>query len=159
MAQPINHTKLDWINAVQQSTPIYLTCWIPGINLHWSDFADLIQKYQDKTLQYFIKHVTYTEKRELFTKLGFSVEFMTLSALKAMRHGEDNFEQDFLDGKSNVFFFFFSDSNDNFIMILRYDDPQDPLVNHTVSPEERQHQDERASFAKSFLAKIRANRK
>lgn len=159
------YTKSDLISQIKQCRDGILGTNLPMLSKHFNEFAEDIGL--DHETFYHIKKyifgVDYATKRQVFESIGFTVLYMTTSAMKVSRFASDDkdktsIDQEFVDGKRNVFIFEVETGLDNLYFILEYAVDGDPLADHTIDREEVARAAERKAAAGNWMKSIRAKR-
>lgn len=159
------YTKADLINQIKTKTDGILGTNLPMLSKHFNEFAEDIGL--DHETFYHIKKyifgVDYATKRQVFESIGFTVLCMTTSAMKVSRFASDDkdktsINQEFVDGKRNVFIFEVETGLDNLYFVLEYAVDGDPLADHTIDREEVAREQERKAAGRKWMASIRAKR-
>jgi len=138
---------------------------LPMLSMHYIEFVQRagldVEKYP--TIQHYIKHASYDEKKNIFTPLGFHVLYLTLSAVKVshfargrakgQEHLTETLEEQFLNKQRNAFILCVEAGLDNLYFILEYNDPEHPLADETIDWDELRREKERQEKLRSIFFK------
>lgn len=161
------YTQDQLINQAKSAEAGIMGTHVPYVSVFYGDFIDTIGLDHDAYyhISKYIKGVDYNAKRHLFESLGFKVLYMTLSAMKVSRFLRDDgidtpsIDQEFLDGKRNVFIFEVEQGmGDCLYFILEYKLDGDPLCDHTVDREELARELARKAEVGQLFKVMRENR-
>lgn len=157
------YTKSDLVSQIKKGSDGIMGTHLPMLSKHFHDFSEDIGLNQDTFyhISKYIFNVDYAAKRQLFETIGFKVLYMTTSAMKVSRFATDDknqIDQDFLDGKRNVFIFEVESDMKFLYFILEYDVAGDPLADYTIDRAELAREMARKAAAKNWMNAIRAKR-
>lgn len=163
------YTKQSIIDTAKKSSWNIIDTFIPNIEQHWLDFVEGagIDDQFYFNIEKYIYSASYTEKRNVFERLGFHVLFLSLSAIKVSQfvtdrtNGQNNksINQQFLDGERNVMILDITVGAQSLYFVLEYKDETDqPLADYTVDRDEVARHMKRKERAGAFHAAAKARR-
>lgn len=163
------YTKQTLIDTAKKSSWNIIDTFIPNIEQHWLDFVEGagINDHFYFNSEKYIYSASYSEKRNVFERLGFHVLFLSLSAIKVSQFVTDNtngqnnksINQQFLDGERNVMIIDVTSGTQSLYFVIEYKDDNDqPLAEYTVDRDEVARHSKQKERAGAFLAAAKARR-